>query len=162
MDNNYAGAQDLTYQVEVFFDDDDGIANWNDEDSDGDSFSDFIEGIEDLNKDYFPNYLDRDADGNSIDDKIESGDSSQPNDFDRDSLIDHLDLDDDGDSILDNFDSERLKKATRITMIEDNSLTLYSLNNIENPTLDVKDLSFVCADYYCVFYKWFCASNVLC
>lgn len=103
--------------------DEDGIPNWQDTDSDDDSFSDKIEGIADLNSDRFPNYIDRDADGNTIDDKLESGDFNNPNDFDDDGKIDHLDLDDDNDGIFDINDFNRLEKAERFVSSESGSFS---------------------------------------
>ena len=112
----------LNSSIDIDFDED-GIPNWQDTDSDGDSFSDKIEGIEDLNNDGFPNYIDRDADGNTIDDKLESGDFNNPNDFDDDGIIDHLDLDDDNDGIFDINDLNRLEKAKRLVSSEPGSLS---------------------------------------
>ncbi|WP_338726117.1 hypothetical protein V8687_22435 [Shewanella baltica] len=53
--------------------DNDSIPNWLDSDSDGDGFSDKLEGSNDLDNDAIPNFLDRDADGNGVEDKLESG-----------------------------------------------------------------------------------------
>ena len=124
--------------VDVDFDED-GIPNWQDTDSDGDSFSDKIEGIEDLNNDGLPNYIDRDADGNTIDDKLESGDFNNPNDFDNDGKIDHLDLDDDGDLILDIFDKQRLKKAQTVKRTGPDSLLVRWVYNVNFEGQSIRD-----------------------
>lgn len=105
----------LNSSTDIDFDGD-GIPNWKDIDSDDDSFTDKIEGIEDLDKDGFPNYIDRDADGNSIDDEKEIGDFNYSLDFDDDGKLDHLDLDDDDDLILDIYDTQRRKKSQTVKL----------------------------------------------
>ncbi|QYJ94418.1 IPT/TIG domain-containing protein [Shewanella spartinae] len=116
----------------------DGIPNWLDTDSDGDSFNDSIEGMEDLDNDGAPNFLERDADGNGIDDQLESGNSNDPTNTDNDKFIDHLDNDDDNDDIFDKNDAQRLIPATIVSWTKPGDLfieslhTLFQQNKIKN------------------------------
>lgn len=91
--------------------DGDNLPNWTDEDADGDTFSDILEGDSDIDGDGIPNFLDRDSDGNNLDDQLESGSANSPLDFDDDNIIDHLDIDDDNDGIFDVNDLQRLSPA---------------------------------------------------
>lgn len=116
----------------------DGIPNWLDTDSDGDSFNDAIEGMEDLDNDGAPNFLERDADGNGIDDQLESGNNNAPTNTDNDKFIDHLDIDDDNDNIFDKNDVQRLVPANIVSWTQPGDLfieslhTLFAQNKIKN------------------------------
>ncbi|MCL1066072.1 IPT/TIG domain-containing protein [Shewanella olleyana] len=110
--------------------DNDTVPNWLDEDSDGDNFTDRLEGSKDIDNDSFLNFLDSDADGNGIEDNIESGTSSQPNDFDNDGIIDHLDLDDDNDNIFDVNDINRLEAAETVIWSKRGDLSIRYVSTI--------------------------------
>ncbi|GIU51590.1 hypothetical protein TUM4438_41780 [Shewanella sairae] len=110
--------------------DNDTLPNWLDEDSDGDNFSDKLEGSKNLDNDSLLNFLDLDADGNGIKDDIESGSPAQPNDFDKDGIIDHLDLDDDNDNIFDINDKERLKPANTLFSSQLGELNISQLSTV--------------------------------
>ncbi|MCP4873037.1 MAG: hypothetical protein GY898_30455 [Proteobacteria bacterium] len=79
----------LTSDEGVFDPDGDTIPNYLDEDSDGDGFEDGYEGDGDADSDGTPNYLDTDADGENDSDDID-GDG----DADLDGIPDFLDIDD--------------------------------------------------------------------
>ena len=75
--------------------DGDGVADFRDQDSDGDSIPDIYEGTADTDTDGRPDYLDTDSDGDGIDDSVE--DTTMPalsgNDIDHDGIDDSLDVD---------------------------------------------------------------------
>lgn len=78
----------------------DGLANFQDTDSDDDGISDLIETANDFDFDEYPNYLDADSDGDGITDQEETA-----NDFDNDGAGNFVDLDSDADGILDSIES---------------------------------------------------------
>jgi len=79
--------------------DNDGIPNYQDEDSDGDGILDRFEGYEDVDQDGLPNFLDHDSDGDGIIDPNEGF-----GDIDNDRNPNYLDNDRDGDKISDGED----------------------------------------------------------
>lgn len=70
-------------------------------DSDDDGIPDAIEGIGDMDFDFFPNYIDDDSDADSIFDNIETA-----LDADNDGVPNFLDLDSDGDGIEDYVETD--------------------------------------------------------
>ena len=83
-----------------------------DEESDGDAINDKFEGYTDPDEDGLYNFIDFDSDGNSILDNQEKvNDKGLPLDSDYDDIADFLDLDNDGDYILDIHDSALYKKV---------------------------------------------------
>ncbi|NOY24490.1 MAG: hypothetical protein GXP62_01320 [Oligoflexia bacterium] len=88
----------------------DGLPNFQDDDSDGDTIKDFIEaGDSDLltlpidsDGDSTPDYLDLDSDNNCISDELEKNPTGTgPGDTDGDGVPDYADPDNDGDGISD-------------------------------------------------------------
>ncbi|UTV97844.1 hypothetical protein KDW99_11080 [Marinomonas rhizomae] len=110
--------------------DGDGIPNMLDDDSDGDSIADKLEGFTDPDKDGFYNFIDLDSDGDSIPDSQEkANDKGSPLDSDYDGLADFIDLDNDGDFILDIHDSAAYEKAESISM---NSIPFVQINSLSS------------------------------
>jgi hypothetical protein len=90
------------------------------DDRDGDTIPDLVEGDDDPDVDGTPNSSDLDSDGDGIEDRIEAGDqklSTLPFDTDSDGTPDFLDLDSDANCIADalegeaDLDSDRLIDA---------------------------------------------------
>jgi len=76
-------------------------------DSDGDGIPDVVDGTGDPDLDGLANYLDPDSDGDTLLDSVEVGvDPTEPVDTDGDGTPDYLDLDSDNDGIPDEVDPE--------------------------------------------------------
>jgi hypothetical protein len=88
--------------------DNDGIANFLDDDSDDDGLPDWLESFTDADKDSLGNFVDTDSDGNNIIDAVEAINQDIPVDTDADKTPDYIDLDDDADDVFDIYDSNRL------------------------------------------------------
>jgi len=111
----------------------DGIANMLDEDSDGDTINDKLEGYTDPDKDGIYNFIDLDSDGDSILDSQEKvNDKGTPLDSDYDGLADFIDTDNDGDYILDIHDSAPYVKAESISMDSTPFIQINSLSSLIN------------------------------
>ena len=111
----------------------DGITNMLDEDSDGDTIDDKLEGYTDPDKDGFYNFIDLDSDGDSILDNQEKvNDKETPRDSDYDGLADFIDTDNDGDYILDIHDSTPYVKAESISMGSTPFIQISSLSSLIN------------------------------
>ena len=101
--------------------DNDGVPNWLDIDSDGDSIFDKIEMDIDSDDDSVANYLDMDTDANNITDVIERGFESKILDTDRDQLKDYVDFDDDNDGLPDSIDNDRLVRISSSNELDPNN-----------------------------------------
>ncbi len=113
--------------------DGDGIPNILDDDSDGDSILDKLEGLTDPEKDGFYNFIDLNSDGDSIPDSQEKvSDKGLPLDSDYDGFADFMDLDNDGDFILDIYDSATYEKAESISMNSTPFVQISSLSSLIN------------------------------
>ncbi|BCD99667.1 Ig-like domain-containing protein [Marinagarivorans cellulosilyticus] len=86
--------------------DSDGIADFQDIDSDNDTLPDAVEGDADIDADGQGNYRDLDSDGDSLSDTLEAGNNpAMPRNSDGDSQPDFIDLDSDNDHLLDSVES---------------------------------------------------------
>ncbi|MBM4778269.1 MAG: hypothetical protein GQE15_11260 [Archangiaceae bacterium] len=100
--------------------DGDGMANWQDTDSDNDGILDSIEAGDsspatapiDSDRDTTPDFLDLDSDGDTVRDSAEAGTGMTPADTDRDGVADFRDLDSDGDTLLDSVEAGDADLAT--------------------------------------------------
>ena len=84
--------------------DENGVPNYQDDDSDGDGVPDAVEWLDDSDEDGIPDFLDDDDDNDGIPTSLEDsdGDGDPSNDdIDGDGLANHLDDDADGDGIPD-------------------------------------------------------------
>ena len=105
--------------------DEDGIPNWLDSDSDGDTILDKNETLTDYDYDGLLNPFDNDSDGNYISDDLEFGDvPNKATDTDGDNIDDFIDMDDDNDCILDLYDNNRLIAAD---INNSSEITLYGV-----------------------------------
>lgn len=94
----------------------DGIPDYKDTDSDGDSIADFLERTEDVDRDALSNYRDVDADGDGVGDNFEKW-----GDVDNDALPNYIDTDSDGDGIQDAWEgAERCWTCTDADKIDNN------------------------------------------
>ncbi|MBB1282695.1 cell surface receptor IPT/TIG domain-containing protein [Pseudoalteromonas sp. SR41-1] len=111
----------------------DCIVNMLDEDSDGDTINDKLDGYTDPDKDGIYNFTDLDSDGDSILDSQEKvNDKGTPLDSDYDGLADFLDLDNDGDYILDIHDSAPYVKVESISMDSTPLIQISSVSSLIN------------------------------
>ena len=94
----------------LFDTDGDGVADFRDTDSDGDTIDDRTESggetpPRDTDGDGAADYRERDSDGDGVSDRIEAGDDpSAPDDMDGDGVRDAVDADSDGDGLLDSVE----------------------------------------------------------
>src|SRR5438552_2973435 len=93
----------------------DGIPDFRDTDSDGDTIADSWEGAVDTDGDLTPNYRDLDSDGDCIPDALEAGDAdpaTPPVDTDGDGVPDFLDTDSDNDGLVDGKEDKNCNGLT--------------------------------------------------
>ncbi len=113
--------------------DNDGIPNWLDDDSDGDTISDRIEKVYDFDRDGRASFTDEDSDGDGVSDQSEAGDGSGIyNDLDNDGFYDYIDTDDDGDFLLDKNDAFPKEDLKTAMPGETGYRTLYYLSHLYN------------------------------
>ncbi|GIU51600.1 hypothetical protein TUM4438_41830 [Shewanella sairae] len=106
-----------------------GIANFLDDDSDGDGLPDRVESFHDVDNDSLSNFVDIDSDGNNISDTVESVSINTPLDTDVDGTPDYIDLDDDADDVFDIYDGYRLI-AVNTPNSHSSNLKIYGVNTI--------------------------------
>jgi hypothetical protein len=117
--------------------DNDGIANFLDDDSDNDGLPDWLESFTDADKDSLGNFVDTDSDGNNIIDAVEVINMGIPVDTDADNTPDYIDLDDDADDIFDIYDSNRLVQVAE----SDSNATKFKLYGVSTILSEQTQLS---------------------
>lgn len=107
--------------------DNDGIINLLDLDSDGDGIEDKLEGAGNPDKDDRLNFLDLDSDNDGVPDVAEKKNiKGLPEDSDKDGDPDFSDLDNDGDKILDVYDASPYERAEGFRLSESPSIQIFS------------------------------------
>ncbi|MCL1080161.1 hypothetical protein D5R81_19210 [Parashewanella spongiae] len=86
--------------------DSDGIPNWLDKDTDGDSILDLREGLVNQDFDIIPSFADFDSDDDGINDIDEASAGRLYIDKDRDGALNYQDIDDDGDGVINTYDND--------------------------------------------------------
>ena len=112
--------------------DNDGIPNWEDTDSDGDSISDKREGIKDNDLDGLPSRFDLDSDNDGVlDETFATNNRLKDSDFDGEP--DYRDIDDDGDLVIDLHDQNPAEKISTADLLSPENIELVNLNyNYQN------------------------------
>ena len=113
--------------------DSDGIPNWLDEDSDGDSIPDIREGLVNEDFDIRPSFSDLDSDDDGITDNEEASNKDLVKDSDNDGILNYQDVDDDGDGLINSYDNDdnqaiKFDKGIQLT----NTITSYQNIQLTN------------------------------
>ncbi|WP_238536681.1 MSCRAMM family adhesin SdrC [Pseudoalteromonas maricaloris] len=107
--------------------DNNGVINLLDLDSDGDGISDEREGSGNADQDDKLNFLDLDSDNDGIADADEKLNAKGwPEDSDKDGVEDFIDLDNDGDKVLDIYDAEPYERVRGFRLSDSPSVQISS------------------------------------